>query len=227
MPSSNLPDPDKIPNMELGERADTPTPPHQPIDPTSGYQPKEVPIDSSPEERDSHAEHESQPDSKPREWREGNDVLAPWEPFFLYPGVIAEIKIDDAHGDQALINFDDGGEGWVFLYSLCPLEFKIGQKVQVRHPHGNRYTEVEVVEVEGEEVQICYADGGTEWTTTTCIRVPCIENGPGAVAKRFAPWQGVPQNAPTPNSGIPSWVWTTGVVILLVFLRIGCRAMNH
>src|SRR5437867_1145442 len=113
MPSSNLPDPDKIPDMRLDEPSSKPAPTHEPIDVASAYQPKEVPLQG--------AAHEVS-GSPPREWLEGDDVLAPWEPVFLYPGVIKQIKIDEARGDQALISFDDGGEGWVFVYSLCPLE---------------------------------------------------------------------------------------------------------
>src|SRR5437773_959290 len=78
-------------------------------------------------------------ESAPSDWQEGDAVLAPWEPFFLYPGTIKEIKIDEARGDQALIDFDDGGQGWVFLYSLCPLEFKEGQKIHCRRSSGALY----------------------------------------------------------------------------------------
>jgi hypothetical protein len=221
MPSSNLPDPEKIPDMRLDEPTDKPSPVHEKIDVASSYQPKEVPIKQSP------AEPAPTPPG-PREWLEGDDVLAPWEPMFLYPGVIKQIKIDDAHGDQALISFDDGGEGWVYLYSLCPLELKIGQKVQVRHPHGNRYSPAEVIEVDGEDVQIRHDGGDSDWTTIVCIRVPCTENGPGAATTKFAPWQGPPMGAgAVGGSGIPSWVWTVGIIILMMVLRFGCRAMNH
>jgi hypothetical protein len=216
MPSSNLPDPDKIPNMSLDEPDDKkPAPPSEPVFVSSPYKANEILI--TPE-----TGQPAPPLTKPREWREGDDVLAPWEPFFLYPGVIKQIIVDEARGDQALISFDNGSEGWVFLYSLCPLEFKIGQMVEVRHPHGNRYAAAEIVEVEGEEVEIRYADGGADWSPIACIRIPCVENGPGAVGTKLAPWQGQPQTAPSAGSGIPSWMWTAGIVILLIFLRMGC-----
>ena len=218
MPSPNLPDPDKIPDMTLGERSEKPTPVPE-INIASSYQPqgetvKQKPIEPAPES------------TGPREWLEGDEVLAPWEPVFLYPGVIKQIKIDEARGDQALIAFDDGGEGWVFLYSLCPLEVKKGETVHVRHPRGNHYSPAEVVEVNGDDIQIRYDDGASDWTTFTCLRVPCIENGPGAVGTKLNPWQtpGVGTVAPT-GSGIPSWAWTVGIIILIAMLRFGCRAM--
>jgi hypothetical protein len=220
MPSSNLPDPDKIPDMSLDEPIDRPAPTHEPVDVSSSYQPKEVPLKQKPIEP-------APATPKPREWFEGDDVLAPWEPIFLYPGVIKQIKIDEARGDQALISFDDSGEGWVFVYSLCPLELKVGQQVQVRHPRGNHYSPAEVIEVSGEDVQVRYDDDATEWTTVVCIRVPCIANGPAAVGTKFAPWQTPPIGAESPGTGIPSWVWSVGFIILMIVLRIGCQATNR
>jgi hypothetical protein len=158
-------------------------------------------------------------------WREGDAVLAPWEPMFLYPGRIRQILADEAKGDQALIAFDDGGEGWVYLYSLCPYEIKNGQEVEVRRRNGTQYFAGEIVEVGDEDVRVRYGEGDVEWAPIFTIRVPCIENGPGASATRLAPWQ--PQYPTDQGGGVPSWVYTVGVIVLVIFLRIGCRAMTN
>ena len=211
MPSPNLPDPDKIPDMSLGESADKPTPGVS-TDAASAYQPPPEPPKPEPEAP-----------APPPTWRKGDDVLAPWEPFFLYPGTIAEIKIDEARGDQALIQFDDGGEGWVFVYSLCPLEIKPDQEVQCRRRKGAEYSAAKVVELNEDEVRVRFDEGGGEWTTFDYFRVPCVENGPGAPATRFAPFQ----SAAAPGGGFPRWVTWIGITIVLIFVRIACREMGR
>lgn len=209
--------PDYIPDMSLGDRDDKPPPPPipAPIDVTSSYQPKEVP--ASP----------PQP-AAPPDWQEGDRVLAPWEPMFLYSGTIKQIKLDDARGDLALVEFDDGDDGWVQVYSLCPIEVMAGQKVFSRRRMGPHFFAAEVLEIAGEEVHVQFHEGGTEWTTIAALRIPCIENGPGAVGTRFGSNR-LPQHAnPQPTgSGVPSWVWTVGLIILFVVLRAGCRSMMH
>ncbi|MBI1830942.1 MAG: hypothetical protein HYR84_05760 [Planctomycetes bacterium] len=221
MPASNLPDPDKIPDMSLPPRADQA--PTTPSEPSAHIQhPKELPPKTPP----------SVPAPKPSaspDWQEGDRVLAPWEPTFLYAGVIRQIQIDDARGDQALIEFDDGGEGWVFVYSLCPFEFKVGQQAQLRRPGENQYQPVEVVEMSEGALRIRYDDGSTEWATIHTLRFPCVENGPGAVATKFAPFQSAapPADYAPEGSGIPSWVIWVGVWILIAILRFGCREMGR
>ena len=224
MPSPNLPDPDKIPDMSLGERTERPAPvqptPPEPLPPESTSYQHEPVIDPRPSSRVPADEPESR-------WQEGDDVLAPWEPTMLYPGTIKQIKPDDARGDQALIAYDDGGEGWVFLYSLCPLEFKPGQRVQVRREGGQVYFPAEILEVSGGEVRVNYHEGGVAWTRMSNLRRECIANGPAAVPVSFAPWQTQAPGLPAgtgEGSGIPSWVIWIGIFILLTVFRIGCRA---
>src|ERR1022692_3684396 len=119
---SNLPDPDKIPDMSLDDRRDPPTGPSHPVDVSTSYQVnRHEPAQPAPAEP-----------APPPDWQEGDGVLAPWEPTFLYPGTIKQIIIDEPKGEQAHIEYDDGGEGQVFVYSLCPLEVKVGQEAQVR-----------------------------------------------------------------------------------------------
>lgn len=234
MPSPNFPNPGNIPDMSLGERKDAPSP-IQPISEVSpAPSPPLAPPRSTPEDPNTY---NVQPrpiplDAKlpagtpaPEHWRGGDRVLAPWEPIFLYPGVIREIKEDEAKGDEALIEFDDGGEGWVFVYSLCPVEVKVGQQIQARRNNGPTYFGAEVLEVSGEDIRVRFDSGGTEWTSLSTLRFPCIENGPGALATKLAPWQSPAGAPPATGGGIPSWVITIGIIVLLAFFRIGCRAM--
>jgi hypothetical protein len=216
MSSSNFPNPDKIPDMSLGDRREAP---RVNPEPATSYQPIEQSVPPSP------TPAEPKPPAVP-EWRAGDRVLAPWEPFYLYPGVIKQILADDARGDQALIDFDDGGEGWVFVYSLCPFEFKAGQDVEMRRRADNQYHPAEIVDVDGEEIQVKYYDGTTEWTTVTSLRTRCIENGPGATATRFAPFQ-TPAAPPSSGTGIPSWAIWVGAMLLLAVLRVACREMGR
>jgi hypothetical protein len=67
--------------------------------------------------------------------------------------------------------------------------------------------------VDGERVHIHYDDGDKEWTTAAALVVPCQAFGPDArptksVTRRNAAW---------------GWVGTAAVVIVLLFVRLGCR----
>jgi hypothetical protein len=217
MTSPNFPDPDKIPDMSLGERSERPAPPAKPTDGDPWSLQPHVP---SPPQKIAA-------DPTPTSWQEGDDVLAPWEPNALYPGVIKEILRDDAKGDQALIEYDDGGEGWVFLYSLCPFEFKAGQQVFVRRYRTNAYYSGAILDVSKGEVRVQYDDGSAEWTPLATLRIPCVENGPGAVMTKLAPWQSPPgASINAPRTGLPQWAIWAGLVFLYFVVRIGCQ-MQH
>src|SRR5262245_54885478 len=71
---------------------------------------------------------------KPGVWPVGDEVLAPWEPDFAYPGVIDRID-----GQRVLIQFDDGGVGWVQLKQVQPLKLTVGQLVFSRRQRSNFY----------------------------------------------------------------------------------------
>jgi hypothetical protein len=92
----------------------------------------------------------------------GDRVLAPWEPIFLYTGRIAEVQ-----DNQALIEFSDGGAGWVTLDQLRSFAVPKGEKVLSRRNMGALYIPAEIREVR-------------EWTTIAALRFPCQPIGPGA-----------------------------------------------
>jgi hypothetical protein len=114
-------------------------------------------------------------------WHQGDRVLAPWEPHFLYAGTIAMIE-----GQQVLIEFDDGDSGWVQLGQLRPLTVKEGQEVLVRRSGGQGfYFHGTVIRVRDQDVCLHF-DGsqGEAWTSLAAVRVPCPPNGPEAVRGR-------------------------------------------
>ncbi len=215
MPSANRPDRDKIPDMSLGERSDKPFP--QPVDMSSAYQP---PGENAPPSSVPTARGDATPAT---DWQEGDRVLAPWEPIFLYSGTIKQIRIDEAKGNEALIEFDDGDDGWVFLFSLCPLEVKPGQKVLSRKRMGPTFFHGEVVDVNGEEVEVAFEDGSNEWTTCAALRIPCVENGPGAVPTKLGANRPPGEVEGGVGAGVPRWLIWVGLVILLAVVRMGCR----
>lgn len=121
--------------------------------------------------------------SSPRSsWREGDRVLAPWEPQFLYAGKIVQIK-----DNEAMIEFDDGDAGWVFLDQIRTLAVERGQKVLSRRKMGPHFYPGEILEVHGESVRVGFADGhDDEWTSIAALRIPCQARGPAAAPTRVA-----------------------------------------
>lgn len=212
--SSNTPPPDNVPDMSLEGISEKPMPAAAPKAETSYASNPDV----AKPKPDLPA---TVPDES--EWHVGNRVFAPWEPVFLYPGVIRQIMEDEAKGDQALIRYDDGGEGWVFLYSLCPIEYHEGQQVQVRR-HGGQYSPGKIESIDDKEIRVRFDDGSTEWVEASAMRIPCVANGPGALGTQLAPWQ-TPPPEQAQGGGIPSWAITIGLIVLVALLRFGCRAM--
>ena len=209
-----------VPDLSLGERDDkvTSVPPSIPLPPRETEIQRADDVVPRPTARD-----EFVPEA-PRQWQEGDRVFAPWEPEFLYPGRIRQIRVDEDRGDQALIRYDDGGEGWVFVYSLRPVQCTPGDRVQARRGGGPQYMPGELAEVEGDEVRVAFDDGTNDWLSMASVRFPCVPEGPGAAGTQSAPWQ---TPAPVPSSGVPSWVITLGLFLLIFLLRVGCRMMQN
>jgi hypothetical protein len=115
-------------------------------------------------------------------WKVSDRVLAPWEPNFLYTGRIAEIR-----DNQALVEFSDGGAGWVTLEQLRPFAVPKGQKVFCRRNLGTLFFPAEILDVRGEQVCVGFDDSqDDEWTTIAALRFPCQPLGPGATPTRAA-----------------------------------------
>jgi hypothetical protein len=127
---------------------------------------------------------EPQPLSRPTPspWREGDRVLAPWEPNFLYTGRIARIE-----ASQVLIEFDDGDSGWVAPDQIRALVLPAGHQVLSRRRMGLNFYPGKILEVRGDDVCVRFEDGHEdEWTRIGALRIPCQASGPGATPTRVA-----------------------------------------
>lgn len=109
-------------------------------------------------------------------WREGERVLAPWEPGCLYAGVVTQIK-----EDQALIDFDDGDEGWVPLDQVRALRIEPGARVFCRRQMGSQFFPAKVLEYKDNVVRVRFEDNGAEeWETVAALRIPDASAAVGA-----------------------------------------------
>lgn len=112
-------------------------------------------------------------------WSVGDRVLAPWEPDFLYAGVISEIQDAEAH-----IDFDDGDSGWVPVSELRQLRIAMDQPVLCRKEMGAMFYPAVVADQSGETIHVTFDDGTDEWTTVAALRIP-RPAGPGASPTRL------------------------------------------
>ncbi len=119
------------------------------------------------------------------EWQPGARVLAPWEPAFRYVGTII-----DLNGDDALIEYDDGGSGWVHVSAIMPFELQLDQQVMCRRERGPFYFAGKIVELRGGDVRVRYDDGAREWASALFLRFPCEGIGSGIKVVTPADWQG-------------------------------------
>lgn len=104
-------------------------------------------------------------------YREGDRVLAPWEPFFLYPATIQRI---DANAGIALIEYDDGDTGPVRLSELQPFDIEVNTRAQARRVKFEKiYEMATIIAFQGEQVTVRYeADDHEEEMEVTYIRLP-------------------------------------------------------
>jgi hypothetical protein len=169
-------------------------------------------------------------------WGVGDWVLAPWEPEFLYAGRI--VRFD---GCRAQVQFEDGDSGMVDLAQLRPLELGEGQLVLCRRNMGRYYAVANVQEFHGDQVAVRFAeDGEVEHTTIAAVRVPVESPGAGAEPVHVAnkgieddqgrqslnpyalPDYPDHERAAPKSEGLPSWVVTVLIVVVLALLR-SCR----
>lgn len=91
-------------------------------------------------------------------WKPGDRVLAPWEPYFLYPGTIRQVE-----SGIALIDYDDGDVGPVSLAELAPLHLEAGMRVQARRDRFEKvYEPATITAVEDDSVTVRYDADDTE-----------------------------------------------------------------
>jgi hypothetical protein len=119
------------------------------------------------------------------DWQPGARVLAPWEPAFRYVGHIV-----DLNDDLALVEYEDGGSGWVNVRELRPFELRVDQAVMCRRERGPFYFAGKIVELRGNEVRVRYNDGDREWAGVAFLRFSCDAPGNGIQVVAPADWQG-------------------------------------
>jgi hypothetical protein len=124
--------------------------------------------------------HEPPPSSSSVSWTIGQQVLAPWEPNYLYVGSLSRIK-----GNEAFIEFDDGDAGWVPLGRVRPLELHQGQRALSRKSMGPTFHACSIARLDGDQVKVRFDDGTEEWTEIAALRIPC-EPGEGAKPTQVA-----------------------------------------
>jgi hypothetical protein len=178
-----LPNPDDIPDMSLPENKQKPRLPNNIPDMSLSESTPKPPASSRPVPS-------SSPEKAPAGWKEGDRVLAPWEPHFLYVGTIEQIK-----GTQAMIQFADGDAGWVMVTQIRALAVQEGQTVLCRHRMGPHFFPAKILQVRGDEVLVGFEDDhDDEWTPIAALRIPCEPNGPPAEQMKVASHLGFLKN---------------------------------
>jgi len=139
--------------------------------------------------------------SRSGDWREGDRVFAPWEPIFLYAGVILRIEFG-----EALINFDDGDEGWVKVARLQRLHLSSGQKVHCRERSRMTYFPATVCEMDGNHVLVRREETGAEtWECVASLRLVSESAGAGAKPTQFASQAAIVKNLVPGDRVLAPW----------------------
>jgi hypothetical protein len=99
-------------------------------------------------------------------WTEGDRAFAYWdEDEYFYPATI--ITID---GEDIYIRFDTGEEEWTSADYLEAYEAEVDEEVECKSTQDDLYYDATILDVDGERVEVEYADGTTEWTMLNRIR---------------------------------------------------------
>jgi len=102
-------------------------------------------------------------------WRAGDRALAFWDADgYWYPATIVSINKD---GDVE-IRYDDGDEDVTDAEFLDDPVVAVGDYVENKSADDGMYYEAEVLDVQGDRIEVGYEDDSTEWTTLTNLRVP-------------------------------------------------------
>lgn len=99
-------------------------------------------------------------------WNEGDRAFAYWdEDEYFYPATI--ITID---GEDIYIRFDTGEEEWTNVNYLEEFAVEVDEEVECKSAQDDLYYDVIILDVDGERVEVEYADETTEWTMLNRIR---------------------------------------------------------
>lgn len=101
-------------------------------------------------------------------WEEGDRAFVRWEADdYYYAGTITQI----GDNEDVSVRFDDGNSAVVSWDDIEPLELEAGDQVESQSGDDNQFYDAQVVDGDGERVQVQYEDGTLEWTTLSAIRV--------------------------------------------------------
>lgn len=99
-------------------------------------------------------------------WSEGDRVFAYWdEDDYFYPAVILNIAEEDIY-----IRFDTGEEEWTQEEFLEEYAISADEEVECKAAKDDQYYDVTVRNVDGDQLEVEFSDGSTEWTTLNRIR---------------------------------------------------------
>ena len=100
-------------------------------------------------------------------WDVGDRVFAYWDDDdYFYPATILEMEEEDIY-----IRFDTGEEEWTQADYLEEYATAAGEEVECKSAKDNQYYDVTVLNANGEQVEVEFDDGSTEWTTLNKIRL--------------------------------------------------------
>ncbi len=99
-------------------------------------------------------------------WNVGDRAFAYWDADdYFYPAAIVEIE-----GDDIYIRFDSGEEEWTNADYLEAFVVEVDDEVECMSAQDDQYYDVLVLDVKGEEVQVEFEDGTTEWNSLSRVR---------------------------------------------------------
>lgn len=108
------------------------------------------------------------------DWQIGDRVWACWYDMEWYPGIVL-----DAEEGRVMVLFDTGNQAMLPPQKVRPFVLEPGDEVTCRHRHSPEFTDVTIVEVNGELVKVRHEDGTEETTSVRLLRAHRDEWLPG------------------------------------------------
>lgn len=99
-------------------------------------------------------------------WSEGDRVFAYWdEDDYFYPATIITIAEEDIY-----IRFDTGEEEWTQEEYLEEYAVSPDEEVECKSAKDDQYYDVTVRSVDGDQLEVEFSDGSSEWSTLNRVR---------------------------------------------------------
>lgn len=102
-------------------------------------------------------------------WRVGDRAWAYWDADgYWYPAAIVAITDEG----EIEIKYDDGDEEVTDAEFLDDLVVNVGDFVDCKSADDDEFYEGEILDVQGDRIQVGYEDDSSEWTTIERLRLP-------------------------------------------------------